>query len=78
MSVKGDVELDFTYLGASFLSCGLDLMPKLWEAQCSQQQGRATMRILFFSDVSWTALLASSQQGGNEKTSSETALTTDL
>lgn len=36
MSVKGDVELDFTYLGASFLSCGLDLMPKLWEAQCSQ------------------------------------------
>lgn len=36
------------------------------------------MRILFFSDVSWIALLASSQQGGNEKTSSETALTTDL
>ena len=36
MSVEGDVELDFTYLEASFFCCGLDLMPKLWEAQCSR------------------------------------------
>lgn len=36
-SVKGDVELDYPYLMASFFSCELDLLPNLWEAQCSQE-----------------------------------------
>lgn len=37
MSVKGDVDPDYSYLKASFFSCELNLLPKLWEVQCDQE-----------------------------------------
>lgn len=37
MSVEGDVELEYPSLKASFFSSKLDLLPKLWEAQCIQE-----------------------------------------